>query len=493
MARYSIEDTTLTALGDAIRSKTGETEYKEFPYTSKTYHFDATIYAMASDNRLLIPVCGATEIKIVRLAYTGSGGAFYISGGTAQVTDGGILFSEATKTCTFTNLSSDYVSMYSLGSNSTYDFEATWYDADGNQMEVMISEEVRKTMTPERMATEINGLVVMEQSLLNITGSMRYKFYQGSWDPFIIAYGDQITTKDITHLSDCFNGCASIQHILFEINCEPSTNVDTTSCCQDAKLLLEPPIFKNIQIDDMRYMFKNCQNIRYFPEGYGEDWDWSYHISATGGYDGGKVGLLDGCYSLRQLPMGLFKYGNPKLNASYYTLKEFRNMYSLDEVIDMPVPHDAECKGTTSSGLFYNSFTGLYRCKEFTFAPDIGVKKWAKQVLDFSKLGYGYSGTNFYNSGITADKQVNSSTTYAALKDDPDWFAVSADYSRYSMDAMIRTINSLPDCSEYAAANGTNTIKFNMTAGRGYGKNISSLPEDVAAVATAKGWTVSFV
>ena len=164
---------------------------------------------------------------------------------------------------------------------------------------------------------------------------------------------------------------------------------------------------------------------------------------------------------------------------------------ALDEVINMPFPSNAPCSSTGYSGLFYNAFTKLHRCKEFTFAPDIGVKQWAKQVLDFSKLGYGYPRNQFYNSGITADKEVTSNSTYIALKDDPDWFAVSADYSRYNYDSMVRTINSLPDCSEYAAQYGTNTIKFSSSAGRGYGKNVTKMPEDVAAIAAAKGWTIS--
>lgn len=490
MARYSIADTTLTALGDAVRSKVGETEIRGIPYTSKTYYFDADIYTMG--NHLYIPVCGATQMKVNRLAYTGNGyDSFNLVGCSCEIKEGASpYFSANTEECIFYDFTNDSVEIYSIIPGWTYDFEIVWYDADGNVMEVVINEEVPKTMTPERMADEINGLVAMKPSLLNITGNMQYKFYNGNWDDFLKTYGDKITTSDITDVARAFT-YSTVERIPFEINCQPTTAMKAGYCCDHAQLL-EPPVFKNMKIDDMQYMFKNCTNIRYFPEGYGEDWDWSYMTSATSGYYGYKNGLFDSCYSLRKLPMALYKYGNPYLNYTYSPLREFRDMYSLDEVVDMPFPHDTAFNGTSYSSPFYNSFTGLYRCKEFTFAPDIGVKKWAKQVLDFSKLGYGYS-SGFYNSGITADKEVKNSTTYIALKDDPDWFAISSDYSRYSMDAMIRTINSLPDCSEYAAANGTNTIKFNMTAGRGYGKNISSLPEETAAIAAAKGWTVTFV
>ena len=504
MARYSIDGQILTDIADAIRNQVGETEYKEFLYTSMTYHFDATFYTMSSSNRLLIPVCGATQIKIVRLAYTGSGGSFYISGGTAQVTDNSIVFGENTKTCTFTNLSSDYVSMYSLGGNSTYDFEATWYDADGNQMEVVMSEEVRKTMTPERMAAEINGLAVMEPSLLDITDTMHYKFYAGAWDDFIKVYGDKITTNNIGSLLNAF-ASSKVSHIPFEINCR-SSDVDCSNCFDGCDNLVEPVVINNLKPSNMRYMFRDCQKIRYFPENYGEDWDWSYHTTSTSSYQCYKSGMFEDCYSLRKLPMGLLKYGNPVMNVSYHPLRDFRNLYSLDEIVDFPYPHNTECKGTSSSGLFYNTLTGLQRCKKFTFAPDIGVKQWAKQVLDLSKLGYGYSSTNFYNSGITADKQVTDEASYIALRKDPDWFSTDVGYSRYNLLSAIDTINSLPDCSEYAAANGTNTIKFKGDAGNktstswvgdtpintGSGA-INKLTDEQIAVAAAKGWTVTLV
>lgn len=488
MARYSIEDTTLTALGDAVRSKTGETEIRGIPYTSKTYYFDANIYTM--DIHLSIPVCGATQMKVKRLAYTGNGyDSPNLTGCSCEITKGAVpYFSANTEECIFYNFTQNFVEIYSLIPGWTYDFEITWYDADGNVMEVVINDEVPKTMTPERMAIEINGIAALESSLLNIAGNMRYKFYAGSWDDFIVAYGDKVTTNNISNLSNAF-AFSSIGYIPFEINCNNgSSAVDCTSCFDGCNVLVEPPVINNLKVGNLQYVFRNCQTIRYFPENYGEDWDWSYHTSSTTAYAGYKSAMFDNCYSLRKLPMGLFKYGNPVLNVSYHPLRDFRNLYSLDEIVDLPYPHNTECKGTSSSSIFYNALTNLQRCKEFTFAPDIGTKKWAKQVLDLSKLGYGYSRTNFYNSGITADKEIKDSATKAALKDDPDSFAVSAEYSRYNYDSMVNTINSLPDCSEYAAANGTNTIKFNMVA-----VNASSLPEDVAAVAAAKGWTVSFV
>ena len=100
-----------------------------------------------------------------------------------------------------------------------------------------------------------------------------------------------------------------------------------------------------------------------------------------------------------------------------------------------------------------------------------------------------------YNSGITADKEVTDDATYQALKNDPDWFTCDIKYSRYNHDSAVRTINSLPDTSAYlATAGGTNTIKFKGAAGSATdGGAINTLTSEEIAVATAKGWTVTFV
>ena len=111
-------------------------------------------------------------------------------------------------------------------------------------------------------------------------------------------------------------------------------------------------------------------------------------------------------------------------------------------------------------------------------------------------------------TGIDWSKAIYNDETYQRLKNDPDWFSsggyndgknltsstfdlqTSKNYSRYNHDSAVRTINSLPDTSAY----GTNTIKFCSTAGAlTDGGAINTLTEEEIAVATAKGWTVSFV
>ena len=120
------------------------------------------------------------------------------------------------------------------------------------------------------------------------------------------------------------------------------------------------------------------------------------------------------------------------------------------------------------------------------------------QIINFSdKTGYSTKTSEItgYNSGITADKEVIDDATYQALKDDPDWFTCDVNYSRYNRISAVETINSLPDASAYLAtqSSGTNTIKFKGAAGSATdGGAINTMTEEEIAVATAKGWTVSF-
>ena len=110
-----------------------------------------------------------------------------------------------------------------------------------------------------------------------------------------------------------------------------------------------------------------------------------------------------------------------------------------------------------------------------------------------SYVGYALQDGNIisFNSGITTAKKVTDATSYAALKNDPDWYTLDVAYSRYDHDSAVETINSLPDVS---GAGGTNTIKFKGASGSATDAGaINTLTSAEIAVATAKGWTVSLV
>lgn len=75
-----------------------------------------------------------------------------------------------------------------------------------------------------------------------------------------------------------------------------------------------------------------------------------------------------------------------------------------------------------------------------------------------------------------------------------DSWTTQREYSRYNHDSAVRTINSLPDTSEYLeTAGGSNTICFKGDAGSlTDGGAINTLTEEEIAVAAAKGWTITY-
>jgi len=206
-------------------------------------------------------------------------------------------------------------------------------------------------------------------------------------------------------------------------------------------------------------------------------------------------------YSLRTVDTAFLKeYWNNKTTNNQLN-STFEYCASLDEVVGL----SPQTETLTSNG-FRNTFIYCYRLKNIIFdTQDDGtpyIAEWKNQTIDLSiYVGWaGYSNadkdiTTNYNSGITADKEVTSKTTYNALKDDPDWWSRDFNFSRFNHDSAVAMINSLPDTSAYLATqtSGTNTIKFYSNAGYSTdGGSVSQLTEEEIAVAAAKGWTISY-
>jgi hypothetical protein len=256
----------------------------------------------------------------------------------------------------------------------------------------------------------------------------------------------------------------------------------------------------NLRVGELNYFASDAKYIREFPEGFGEDWDWRKHTNSTGAYGAAKQNMFANCWSLRKLPMALLQYANP---YSSYSYTQFNNMcnycYALDEIVDLPCPYSQAVFNTTSSysQLFQNTVQYCARLKNFTFA-ETSPMQWALQTLNLTSIGYGTSSSEApltsYNSGITTDKKVSDDATYQALKDDPDWYTLDYNYSRYNHDSAVATINSLPDCSAYQteSGKGANILMLKRDAGaKTDGGAIGNLTDEEIAVAAAKGWTVS--
>ena len=339
---------------------------------------------------------------------------------------------------------------------------------------------------------------------LTFTGNCSNLNQKGNWDWIFERFSNKVT----------FSGLTSMYYLFSE-----------------SKLNAIPFMFNVSNCNSFEYAFNNCNNLTVCPKIRGTltfntslsfkqlitssmlrnvddlfDPDmldgWST-VKVTSTYSAPKPTNLGSLSSLRTVPQWLYKLrlceDSTVYPASSYTLyyELFAYCYTLDEIRDIPV---WKCKATSSSNMFTSAFKNCYRLKSLTFETNSDgtpkVTEWKSQVIDLSINNYiGFNNGTYtghiinYNSGITADKQVNDDATYQALKNDPDWFSTHIYYSRYNHDSAVETINSLPDTS----ATGTNTIKFARTSGQNTdGGAIGNLTEEEIAVATAKGWTVTF-
>ena len=371
-------------------------------------------------------------------------------------------------------------------------------------------------LTLDEMATKINGMKPgPTTSDLTITGEMPYFFYKGRMLDFNAKF--PFIFKDITNITNCFANVPSnrdlssivISTAIFDSNqigaealgCFQNQFTNSLPVINGAICILNGMTFRAnyyLQEDKIRTFLINSKLKL--------AWRGPFSMSTNPGL----FDTFQECKSLRNINDILLyihqwfinhpiEYGG---NLSDYYYQSFWGCTFLDEVCNIPIFEFPNSNGNTYN-VFGYTFNGCYRLKNITFCTNNGVpyiKKWKNQILNLADTFIGYGDRNYlfrnpYNSGITMDKEVIDDTTYAALKNDPDWFTCNVAYSRYNHDSAVATINSLPDTSEYlATAGGSNIIRFRGVAGKKTdGGAINTLTAEEIAVAAAKGWTVTLV
>ena len=328
---------------------------------------------------------------------------------------------------------------------------------DGNEWKV----------ASKNVAYEISDMPAPTKEELTFSGDCSKQFKKG-WGWFIDKYGKYITTSGLTEIDQMFYQC-------------------------DAK---EIPFKLNGTINNSIYsIFYNCNKVKTIADDCLSNIKLPTSTSSLRYFQANR--MFFGCSSLRKLPQLDFLGGLKACLPSYYTYSFYQDTFTgcncLDEITNIPVIYD-----WATNKNWFNSETFHYcqRVSRITFGTVYNNNKWVYQVVDLSnEVGYCATASSIINGGIPLSKGVDNDTKYQALKNDPDWFSIGWSYSRYNKVSAIETINSLPDCSALATAtNATNTIKFRGEAGSATdGGAINTMTEEEIAVATAKGWTVSFV
>lgn len=364
-----------------------------------------------------------------------------------------------------------------------------------------IREKTGKTdlLTLDEMPTEIQGISGGEEYFtdedLTFSGHLMSYLFLGPLDAKILEREkNRLKFNNISSGRNLFNSVGQLDLSSLVFNCAPTITITAlfhySSCIALPKMNC---IGSAVPSESMQYPFGSCYYLRSLPEGF-EDLDFSAWNNTTNWCDS----FFYNCYSLREISPSLVKRIYTKSNSM--GLREtYTNCVSLNKLEGFPSP-DAVF---SSNAFSFNPFYYLSRVSDIIFDTDNGapfIRQWTNQTIDLSPY-IGYVSSTYigfilkYNSGITVDKEVKDDDTYAALKNDPDWYTALLAYSRYNHDSAVNTINSLPDTSAYlATAGGTNTIKFRGAAGeKTDGGAINTLTEEEIAVATAKGWTVTLV
>ena len=309
-------------------------------------------------------------------------------------------------------------------------------------------------------------------------------------------YGDRITTDMLTTMDSMFYGYGSYdgkyitpQFVIDGDNTYGSGNAQTMkNMFYDYKNKELPPNIVTWIPTNCLSMFYGAQYIREIPASWEGNIDWSYMSNGQN--------MWSNNYSLRSIPDWMLPVMDPRDNVYMAVSFEiaynsFNYMYALDE---LKIPISGKVATYSQSGLLSNAGQSCFRVKDVTFKlPSTWTSVMKNLTLDLSRYcGWASSEHNVteYNSGIGYDKEVSDATTYASLKNDPDWFTCDVAYSRYNHDSAVNTINSLPSTN-----GGTGcVVKFKGEAGsKTDGGAINTLTEEEIAVAAAKGWTVSLV
>ena len=185
------------------------------------------------------------------------------------------------------------------------------------------------------------------------------------------------------------------------------------------------------------------------------------------------------------------KGGGTVPNSSSVYYKAFSSCYKLKELILPIIPSPANL----NSNCFYKTFDNVRSMRKFVFAPPPTGNEavlWTHQTINLADTNCGYSSSAVQMTGNI----ISDDETYNLYKNDPDAWANKLEYSFYNHDAALETIRSLPYAQFFDIPHDQlgNVIKFYGESGSATdGGAINTLTTAEIAIATNKGWTVSFV
>lgn len=512
MAVYTIQDTTLTDIADAIREKTGKVLEVEYPMTNNVANNIS--FNIVKDNLYRITIVpteleddgyGRLEITWVDknsgTTYSGYYGLTYTKYVVGEPTE-------------FIFTSSGNGTIIKIV-NIKAEPNSKIVSATLKLAEVKEDGVLKNTYKPSEMANAISELQLLPESVFNLTGDCQHMFRNNKWNWLIEQYGDKITTNKITTIDSMFYGSTSLKEIPFVINMEINSGLSKPKLFADT-FLQTPSLLKYPQINITGYGSKiytvildKCANeepnivfgdtvklvgfdydsFSQYPREKEPTWlfdkcDWEVARNDASTFGTSVPVNWSSSYYIKSIP-SMPKFYTLNTGSYYHHWYQFsiNQCHNLKEIV-LPRPGNAVLT-SSPTGFNINSVPTL---KSFKFDVQEDntpyTAQWKNITLSLTNLGWGSS------SYANKEKQVSNNETYLQLKDDDEYWTSIVDYSGYNHDRAVETINSLPDTSAY----GTNTIRFKGISGsKTDGGAINTLTEEEIAVAITKGWTVSLV
>lgn len=517
MARYTIDGQILTDIADAIRNQVGETK-PAFDEAIYEYSYSKTINDWS--DRFQVP--GASKIVISNISAVGSGYYTKIAGGSysgySKLPGEAYTIDTLPSEMTFTGvdtISFAWKSMNAASVHISITATLTGYD-ENNEILVNKPVEVPRVMTPAQMSDEINNLSIIPTEKFYLTGDLTSRFSYNGWNWFIEQFGDKIITENITSLNSTFVNSYALKEIPFDLHCRISssgaspfnqtfsgcselikfpniyihTNTASASVMLDKGINEEQNIFldDNVSIYGFEYNAFTGATLKKEPDWLFSKCDWDQIRTNTKSEFGtGFPVEWSQAYYIKELPSfsNFYSEGTSNYYSHWYSLK-LVSCYNLQNIV---LPRPGKCAYSSTPNAFGN-MTYLTSLKNLTFDVQEDGTPYTAQWKNTTLSLHSYIGYAYTLSYVDATKQVTNDESYQRLKNDPAYWTSDIKYACYNHDSAVATINSLPDTSAY----GTNTIKFKGSAGSATdGGAINTLTEEEIAVATAKGWTVTFV
>lgn len=441
MAKYTIEDTSLTNIADAIRAKTGDSE------TITVALMPAAIEAIETGGG------GSADFPDIVI----EGNAEYALAGvlSGKVIE---LYPDKISTNNLTRTASMFLN------NPAESFPFTLNGVDGVDTGELFSSCYLKTITPSNMVGLIGKMWNGHSMFIN---SIQLEQ--------VPALTFQATPSGEGSTSQMFMNCNSLKEIGLLTNISSNNMYGMFAACHSLKSI---PGFVNANFSkgilDSQCIFMSCPSLRYIPDtllaqvmsNIVNDWNDGQNFNY----------FFSGCYALDEITNMGVETTLPHYNNMFYGA--FENLYRVQEITF------ATDNGTPYVADWANQYIDL--TNYVGYAPDTSFI------------------TNYNNGEFDVENDlVNSANKFVTSYDNknPNWFSTSLDYSRYFRRGAQNTIDSLPNTSAAAKEYGANTIKFLYYAGSdcldtgtliggGYIGMLSS--GTYAAAATAKGWTLAF-